>query len=794
METIINSKGNILSEKVERILYPMLLIAFCLSYSSIYFFNTYPVSEGWNIFNAELLLHGEIPYRDFYYYLPPLNLLVDTVFWKLSFGKLLAYRLWYLFQRIGILLLVYRLFSQFFLRATAFLAVFITSVVITLCVYDLFGDYNQTMALLAVFLILSTTKFAEYKSSKYLFCSGIIIGLMFLNKQPIFVASTICYFITLILFCVWEKDSSFWKYCVITAAGMAILVLPVLFLFAFNGALIPFFEQVFRYVDGKGSFIDLLIINPLRNMRGALSIFVVFAIVIATDHFIGRLPLHCLWIKIQTWPRFNKILCYILTGYVLCMGLALTISEIRNRIILPILVLLRSGQLPLFVLLCVCCSFAVGLIIAMQKTAKDQTLLIVLYCFGSMLSAYYIVKVMDQRSAFLFQTEYFILVNRFIIPLAGTFCFFGLLYCIIKHKSKAAFFLCGAFSLYYAGIMGAGKTNAIPLSVMVAFPLMICITLKTPISHGSLKAFLYGITFSLCTVVVLVGSAQKRSEPYSWWGYDTQMNEKITETSLPAMSGIRVTEDEKEMFEQVTRLIADNTSPEDEIWGYPYIKLFNILSGRFKLRTFVPVLFPDVVAGRYVVQASDLIEKYPPQIILWKTIPNLLETHEEMFQNGEKLKQHELEKRIGTMIREKYSVLGYYNGIEVYGLKKENTPLIYGNIDSIIKTDLTKNEIDERRSRQKVSLLITNPLSFKTRAEFDFCIKPSSSVSTICFFLDNRKIHAITVESSDEISTKIEADLMPGESQLQVVMEYENKLGNDSIENSEIVYYNIHWM
>ena len=69
-----------------------LLCVVILAYSSIYFANTMPITEGWNVNYAELVLHGKFPYRDFYYYLPPLNILIDVMLWKLSFGSLFIYR------------------------------------------------------------------------------------------------------------------------------------------------------------------------------------------------------------------------------------------------------------------------------------------------------------------------------------------------------------------------------------------------------------------------------------------------------------------------------------------------------------------------------------------------------------------------------------------------------------------------------------------------------------------------------------------------------------------------------
>ena len=79
-----------------------LLCVVILAYSSIYFANTMPITEGWNVNYAELVLHGKFPYRDFYYYLPPLNILIDVMLWKLSFGSLFIYRAWWLVQRIAI--------------------------------------------------------------------------------------------------------------------------------------------------------------------------------------------------------------------------------------------------------------------------------------------------------------------------------------------------------------------------------------------------------------------------------------------------------------------------------------------------------------------------------------------------------------------------------------------------------------------------------------------------------------------------------------------------------------------
>ena len=122
-----------------------LLCVVILAYSSIYFANTMPITEGWNVNYAELVLHGKFPYRDFYYYLPPLNILIDVMLWKLSFGSLFIYRAWWLVQRIAIYELMFRLLCRYFNRYAAFAACAFSAILCTASVYDLFGDYNQTI-------------------------------------------------------------------------------------------------------------------------------------------------------------------------------------------------------------------------------------------------------------------------------------------------------------------------------------------------------------------------------------------------------------------------------------------------------------------------------------------------------------------------------------------------------------------------------------------------------------------------------------------------------------------------
>lgn len=130
-------------------------------------------------------------------------------FWKLSFGSLLVYRFWWVLQRAAIFTLLFRLISRYINMVSAFVACLFSIMLCAASVYDLLGDYNQTVILLSVILSYCVIAFHEANTNKQrytkLFGAGFVLGLIFLNKQTIFLASGIVYFVALAFYCSRKK-------------------------------------------------------------------------------------------------------------------------------------------------------------------------------------------------------------------------------------------------------------------------------------------------------------------------------------------------------------------------------------------------------------------------------------------------------------------------------------------------------------------------------------------------------------------------------------------------------------
>ncbi|HIT00886.1 MAG TPA: hypothetical protein IAA59_11720, partial [Candidatus Faecaligallichristensenella faecipullorum] len=147
-----------------------------------------------------------------------------------------------------------------------------------------------------------------------------------------------------------------------------------------------------------------------------------------------------------------------------------------------------------------------------------------------------------------------------------------------------------------------------------------------------------------------------------------------TVDDVPAMRGIKVSADQKELYETVTKVLKENTDEDSVIYGYPHIKLFNILMDNYNMDTFVPVLFYDVCADVYVEKELTLLKENLPDIIIWEDIPGCIETHEEVFREGKPLKQREIINFLfNDAIPNHYTVLTNVDNVTVYKLNDDGT-------------------------------------------------------------------------------------------------------------------------
>lgn len=642
-----------------------LLSLIVTGYSLLYFNNTYPISEGWGINYAELMFHGKIPYRDFYYYLPPLNLLIDAVFWKLSFGSLLVFRGWYLLQRIVLYVSLFRILRRYFDQNYAFVACALTSIIATADVYDLLGDYNQTVALLVVPLMYAAIAFinSPQRMSKLLALAwaGVVIGLMFLTKQTIFAASFAIFFIALTVFCIINKDKDYLWYCLSVAIGVLIPLSIALIYLLCNGALVPFFEQVFLNVSGKGSVYNIFIESVLIKLRHTnLWGVVLLAFALFTNKKQKSLSnaLMLIAIVLQVYSlyapditAFWAILVKYRSALTACIGSIAIFAGMFAYIRFAPNKLKPYKESNLYAAAMLLCTIFMAFIPVYSPNFANE-----LYAQNNIFS-----QIKDTFSNVIVLSSITLLVVLFFKYKQAE---------IDRNKhyySNLIFISCGGISLLYAGSMTCVTSLLSADALRIALPLLLCCILSIDFKSTLITKVVKICITCLCAILCTACVSQKIACSYSWWGsYMSPRSEKTYTVDIPAMKGIRVSLDQKELYETIYNVITDNVDENAVIWGYPHNKLFNILTERYNMTTFVPVLFYDVTADMYVEKELEMLKENLPDVIVWQYIPYCLDVHEDVFRNGETLKQRDIEAYLQSIIPEKYTYMCTVSDVTVY--------------------------------------------------------------------------------------------------------------------------------
>ena len=638
-----------------------------LLYSYNYFANTFPYSDGWFVNYVELLKNGNVPYRDFFYYLPPLNLLIDSVFWKLSFGYLLAFRAWYLLERILLYILVYRLLCRFFSPQKALLATCISTVLCTADDFDFFGDYNQNVAVLAVLITYFAVDFVQHEAvknkKKSLFLAGIILGLMFLTKQTIFIACGIVFFLLLIYFCVLERDKNIGKYIFSTAIGVVIPILICIVILIYQGALLQCIDQLFTSSEGKGSLFDILVTHFVMTLKNKVAW--IFAIMMCEICWLGNKR------SIVKMKLFNKI---ILIG----MNLLGAVYILYNTEFLRKIIKLISSHywvLPTIVVLLMVFIVTVRLDI-IEQNRKILLLVMMTVIIG--------VCVLVMFSPRIYHAIYNMKIYYIIFGYFSNIIFYFLImlfiYLIIQNvrkkkviekQNEIIMIAAGGLALNYATTMAAGLTTMASNSMRISLPLVLSIIFSLEFFDKKISECFKTIVLLICIIGITACISQKSVTAYPWWGMkDKPKEEKIyTIDDIKYLKGFKFSEEDKEMYEEFTKLISDNTSEDDIIFGYPYIKIYNILCERYNTY-FVPVFWYDVVGDKYVDILVDELNDNLPQIVIWYDIPGAIETHEAIYRNGKYLEQRKIVELFDEVLTTKYECLAEYNDMYLYKLQE----------------------------------------------------------------------------------------------------------------------------
>lgn len=737
------------NEKVNRFVWWLILLALSLLYFGMYWNRTFPYTEGWGINYAELISAGKVPYRDFYYYLPPLNLLSDWLIWKVSFGYLLLYRAWRWAERLIIETLLYKILLKITSNpAHACIATFLGAVLSAANVYELLGDYNQTTELIVLIAVSVLIRYVgvfnkdEKREKKLLFCFGIVIGAAFLLKQTIFFSLSLLFFCTLTYFFVVHKKKQYLRSVVMVICGAVLPILIACIYLLFNEALGAYVRQVYLDVDSKGDFSNILLAFP----RIILNYKTVILAVAVSMSFV------CLaWLQRQAYTIKNKLI----------VSVFIVVNLLSNCFLMyynEITSFKRTAfgvDLIYMSLICLAC-----VIVCIFKETFTRRFRYGIIILSLIMLIVFVFMHKDLAYHLYVDTPIFnLLIDLSILLSALGVVVYGIWIYQYKNAPNATagihlIIVTGALSSVVAiSMAGTDHIGTLAMRILAPYLSVYALSVKT-YGERMKKATAVIILFTICAI----GVSQKVTCAYSWWGWEDEIisNDSNYSIDVNGLEGFRVSQNVKNMYEEICHVVEDNTDTSSVIYGFPHIKIFNILCDNYNMNSFVPVPFYDVCSDNYAKDEAKLLKKSPPDIVIWCDLPSCMEVHEALFRGGDALGQRDIQKWFSEEVaREEYTLIAQYDHLFVYK-KVSDSPIgyTYFKSDKVFNSTLNSAEalgivsdFFEGKGTEEEPFLINTEEEFD---KFRFLVNSGCQFDN-CFFRQEKNLYF----DSNEICSSI---------------------------------------
>ena len=639
------------------------LLVLVALYNFVWLNRSLTLSEGWTRHYLNLIYQGKLPYRDYYYYLPPLNLIVDFVFWKLSFGYFFVFRLWRLVERLFISFLGYKLLCKKMDCKLAALIGFFGTVLASAINYDLIGDYNQTTQLLVVLLTCVLIKyFEDNRNPKYLLFSGIIAGCMLGIKQTVILSSGVVFASLFIILAILKIEKNIFKDLLYVLGGFSIPVVSMLTYLLLTGSFSSFVNNVFGDTSSKGSLYDITVKSQLNfvmdNSPIVSVIFILFVFKYLQKYF-------SLNEKRQRILIVSKMVLLIL--FLLVLNTDFLVSFFTRTI--------NSFYIFIFI------GFVLVLL-AVQLFGKNKKLIQYLTILAVLLLNSILLIVNEKMARSVFVMERFDSVIQIFLNSIYIYVVLWLLYSLLICASKKAelnmmniVMAAGAISSVYSSSMATGSGTMSPISSFILIPAFALIMLDEIKSEKPfrIKGSLFATKIALKVIVLFFVAfclTQKLVCSYSWCN-DAQASfwDKTEKSSYACLEGFRFSRSEYKKYDGLADVIRNNSDADDVIYAFPFGSVYNVLLENYNLTTYCPIPFYDVCSDAVARGDAILLAQNKPEIILWVDMPGALDFHEEVFRDGEEIGQRQIYNWILNEIEnEHYVLLDSADNVYVYKL------------------------------------------------------------------------------------------------------------------------------
>jgi hypothetical protein len=586
----LNPDANRQIKPAETILAFVILTVIVLLFHSFYYNKYFGIQDGWGNVYVAYIQQGKIPYRDFYLFSQPYSVLLSYTLAHFFGNTVFVLRSWGVLERVVIAFVLYLIFRRLLIPAVALLIGVVATIFGTGTFVEYVYEYGQTCF---VFILLSTyftINYIYHKTKKEIS-----------SAHKNLLAAGLCggfAFIT--------KQS----------IGLIAPFSTMVFLLCFGSCMQRRFFGKDAFYYALMFFIPTLVTLIVLSHFGATQIYLQQIFKSAGQSKGGLVSV--------LFGAFGRYFPEILLS--LPVGIAIVSLFILNNYFYQNQILAAGQQKESYFLVAILLVYAVisGYFAAFAFTSLD------VFHFFYFNKHHVLFSLLDTN--LLLAT--FLFLRMFVRPLQAQEWMWFLLAVV------------GVNMVYGQGLSSEYDVRSTTLAMGVALALLY--SFKVP-------CYVLKNTFLNILCVVWVGGVlmQHYIYPFNWWGWTSSPIVYSTETvSYPVLKGIKISEYTAKVFNDITRIITENSNPGDTIYEYPHMPIFYLLSNRYP-STFAVTDYMDVCSDQCAREDAARISQTPPKVMVIEEFPeNAMQFHELVFRHGQRSGQRDLINTLNTLIKQ----------------------------------------------------------------------------------------------------------------------------------------------
>ncbi len=627
-----------------------LLFAFCIAMPQMGWWQYY----GWRI------VKGDIPYVDFYLYLPPYHVLYCGFLYKIFRNNIAFYTLYgLLINKMPMWILMYSLLLRKIKPLYSAISVFAGMALNSVYSMDLTYDYNPLVSLLFVFIVYLLIKSVDSISVRksqaiWMLFAGLLCGMLLMTKQNIGLATPamIVFFAVL---CFWNnRQYHFVNNIIVALCGFIIGIMPGIIYLLYHHAFRECLRCINSAMEAKGVGNGFLI-TTFRNAWRPNYLAIAF-LILAFYYIIHEIH----------HPNYTRAILFALGAIALGVDYSIYTTPLWN--------FLNSNSVPeLSVILIGYLLLSVFFVVFIKKShialRYQDKILFVFFWITLTGGLFFGTRLTVAERNFLYHTlDMFELRRGVIYIIAYLEIFIWLRYTKIIFIDKRT-----PYNFpYYIGFTGvliylAISFTSAPLEELYAVvfvPFFVAELFNVKISYNRIKTW-GGIL--LCLICGFLCFVEKITIPYEWHSWRVpplyDKDNPMVASSISGLKGIFLPKSDEEKYEKIVSSIEEYSDTNDIVYQFPNVMLFNVLTERKTIYNAIPYF--DVCPDDEARSSVEQLISEPPEMVVWSNLnENRWVAHENQYRNGNRSGQRDIQDWFDSYVKENYRCLGQYDNNE----------------------------------------------------------------------------------------------------------------------------------